>query len=155
MNLYEETNETEPVRELPAKNSEAGCRGSMRSVNGLESILIAEDEEQVTAALKIILEKVGYRVFIADNGREAVELFRRHREIALVLCDVEMPGQNGKETVMKIRAMNPDVRAIFMSGYSVDIIRNQGMIGENDELIIKPFTINGVLGKIREQLDRN
>ena len=121
---------------------------------GSETLLIAEDEEIVKDFLKKILEKAGYRVIVAGNGEEAVARFREHDDISLVLSDVVMPRKNGKEILAEIKEINPEIKVIFISGYTADIIQKRGIIEEGVEFITKPFSKNDLLRKIREVLDR-
>jgi PAS domain S-box-containing protein len=121
---------------------------------GTETLLIAEDEEIVKTLLKRTLEKAGYRVIVAGDGDEAIARFREHDDISLVLSDVVMPGKNGKEILTEMREINPEIKVIFISGYTADIIQKRGIMEEGIEFITKPFLKNQVLLKIREVLDR-
>ncbi len=120
---------------------------------GMETLLVAEDEEMVRVFLKRILERAGYRVIVAGDGEEAVARFKEHDDIALVLSDVVMPRKNGKEILEEIRKLKPEMKAIFISGYTADIIHKKGILEEGVEFITKPFTKNDLLRKIREVLD--
>jgi two-component system, cell cycle sensor histidine kinase and response regulator CckA len=122
-------------------------------VGGLETLLVAEDEEVVRAFLKRILEKAGYRVIVAGDGEEAVAQFREHGDISLVLSDVVMPKKNGKEILAEIRKIKPGIKMIFISGYTADIIHQKGEMDEGVEFIPKPFTKHNLLQKIRAVLD--
>lgn len=124
---------------------------------GTETLLIAEDEEIVKTLLKKTFEKAGYRVVEAADGNEALARFREHDDIALVLSDVVMPGKNGKEILAEIRAMNPGMKFIFISGYTADIIKQRGMgvVDEEVEIVTKPYSRDELLRKVREMLDRD
>lgn len=124
---------------------------------GTETLLIAEDEEIVKTLLKRTLERAGYRVLVAADGNEALERFREHDEIAMVLSDVVMPGKNGKEILAEIRGIRPGMKFIFISGYTADIIRERGMgvIEMGAEIMTKPFSKYDLLRKVREVLDRD
>jgi PAS domain S-box-containing protein len=121
---------------------------------GTETLLIAEDEEIVKAYLKRTLEKAGYRVIVAGDGVEAVARFREHDDISLVLSDVVMPRKNGKEILVEIKEINPGIKVIFISGYTADFIQKGDTIEEGVEFIMKPFSKNDLLKKVREVLDR-
>jgi PAS domain S-box-containing protein len=121
---------------------------------GMETLLLVEDEEIVKMFVKNILERAGYKVIIADNGEDAVARFREHDDISLVLSDVVMPRKTGKEMHDEIRRIKPDVKVIFISGYSADVMQKKGMFEENTEFITKPFKKNDLLQKVREVLDR-
>jgi PAS domain S-box-containing protein len=124
-------------------------------LNGVETLLVAEDEEIVRMFLKRILERAGYKVIVADDGEEAVARFREHGDISLVLSDVVMPGKNGREVLTEVRKMKPGIKVVFISGYAADMISRKGMIEEGTEFITKPFRKNDLLQKIREVLDRD
>ncbi len=120
---------------------------------GTETLLIAEDEEIVRYYLKKILEKAGYRVLSVCDGEEAVVLLRERNDISLVISDVVMPKQNGKELLTEIRKLKPEMKVIFISGYTSDIMHAKGIMEEGLNFIAKPFSRNILLRKIRELLD--
>jgi PAS domain S-box-containing protein len=122
---------------------------------GTETLLIAEDEEVVRVFMQKLLERAGYKVIAAADGEEAVALFREHEDISLVLSDVVMPGKNGKEVLAEIRMIRPEIKVIFISGYTADIVTRKGILEEGVEFIIKPLLKNDLLQKIREVLDKN
>lgn len=119
-----------------------------------ETILVAEDEETVRDSMKNILEAFGYNVIIAEDGNEAVEQFKRNAEkVRLLILDVVMPGLNGEEAFDTIHSINPEIRAIFTSGYTADIIRGQKIMSENAVFISKPVVPDKLLMKIKEVLE--
>jgi PAS domain S-box-containing protein len=122
---------------------------------GTETILVAEDEIIVREYLKNLLERAGYRVVVAGDGEEAVEIFAKHGDISLVLSDVVMPKKNGVEILKEIRKITPGIKVIFISGYSADVIRKMGDMEEGVEYIAKPFDKGRILSKIRDVLDQN
>ena len=94
-------------------------------------------------------------VIEATDGADAVAKYRENRErIHLLLLDGIMPQKNGREALREIQTLNPSVKAIFMSGYTADIISRKGIDTEGLELISKPFSPLALLAKIREVLDR-
>jgi two-component system, cell cycle sensor histidine kinase and response regulator CckA len=105
--------------------------------------------------MKRTLEKADYRVITAGDGEEAVARFRENDAIDLVLSDVVMPKKNGKEILDEIRKLRPDIKVIFSSGYTADILHAKGIREEGLEFMAKPFTTNDLLQKIREMLDRD
>jgi CheY-like chemotaxis protein len=121
---------------------------------GTETILIAEDAVMVRDLAKNILEEYGYHVIIAENGMDAIEVYRSNPGIALLILDVIMPGKNGKEVYAEIRGSKPDIRALFMSGYTANIIHKKGILDSGTEFISKPFSPNAFLRKVREVLDK-
>jgi len=119
---------------------------------GAKTVLVAEDEAIVRCFMKRMLEKEGYKVIVAEDGEEAVARFREHDDISLVLSDVVMPGKNGKEMLVDIRALKPGIKAVFISGYAAEVIKDKGLLDEGTELIRKPFDKNELLRKVREML---
>ena len=93
---------------------------------GTETLLVVEDEEIVKLFLKRTLEKAGYRVLAAGDGEEAIKLFREHDDISLVLSDMVMPRKNGKELLAEIRQLKPEMKFIFISGYTANIMDSEG-----------------------------
>ncbi|HQU14080.1 MAG TPA: response regulator, partial [Thermodesulfobacteriota bacterium] len=122
---------------------------------GTETVLLAEDEEVVRRLTREILSGNGYKVLEAGNGREALLLSEAHRgEIHLLLTDVAMPKMSGRELTERIRLQRPDLRILYMSGYTDDVILRQGVIEDGIPFLQKPFTPEALARKVREVLDR-
>ena len=121
---------------------------------GTETVLLAEDEELVRKLIRLVLEGAGYRVIEAKDGEEAIVLFRENREaVKLVITDVIMPRRNGKEVYDAVRSLQPEVKALFMSGYTADIIQNRGIIEQGMNYLAKPILPDTLLRKVRSVLD--
>jgi signal transduction histidine kinase len=121
----------------------------------LETILVAEDDLTVMGLLKGLLESNGYYVIGVNNGEDAVNEFIKNKEtIRLVLLDVIMPRKNGKEVFDEIASIRPDIKAIFISGYTSDVIDWKCTLREDVFLIQKPVQPVVLLAKLREALDR-
>lgn len=121
---------------------------------GSETILIAEDNENIRELFSTILQHHGYRVIKAVDGEDAVIKFRENRDqVRLVLLDGIMPRKNGKEVYEEIRVINPSIKAIFVSGYAEDIISREGLLDQGINFIQKPATPLALLHKVREVLD--
>jgi CheY-like chemotaxis protein len=139
----------EPVIKKEQGKSPVFLQGNM------ETILVAEDDAAVMGLLKGLLEKNGYNVITATNGEEAVRKFMDHRDsIRLILLDVIMPRKNGKEVYDEIIGIRSDIKAIFISGYTNDIIDWKGALQEDINLISKPVRPDDLLLKLREVLDK-
>lgn len=121
---------------------------------GTETLLVVEDEEIVKHFMKRTLEKAGYRVYVAGDGEEAMTLFREHDDISLVLSDVVMPRKNGKELLAEIRQIKPEMKVVFISGYTANIMDFEGLQGDGPDFIMKPFSKHELLVKLRDILDR-
>jgi PAS domain S-box-containing protein len=122
---------------------------------GKETILLAEDSLEVRASISAILREFGYKVIEAADGEDAMNKFKRHKnQIQLLILDMIMPKQNGKEAYEEIKKIRPDIQVIFVSGYTADIIRKKGIMEEGLEFILKPVSPILLMKKIREKLDR-
>lgn len=119
---------------------------------GNETVLVAEDNEDVRAFLKEVLIKHGYRVIEAQDGEDAIKKFMTHKDIDLIILDTVMPKKNGLEAFKEIYKLEPDVRVIFMSGYSRDIVLEKGIGDKEFDFIPKPVEVEKLLLKIREVL---
>jgi PAS domain S-box-containing protein len=122
---------------------------------GNETILIAEDEESLKEVASTILGHFGYKTILASDGVEAIEVFKDHRdEIDLLLLDVVMPRLGGWETYEKIKAIEPAVPALFVTGYSLNGIHTNFVLERGVDAIQKPYSAETLGRKIREILDR-
>jgi CheY-like chemotaxis protein len=123
---------------------------------GTETVLLAEDDEAVRELHMVILEEAGYRVIEAVEGVDALEKFTEQMaEVDMLATDVIMPRMNGKSLYEEIRKIRPDMKVLFMSGYTKDIIVERGIIDDACGVVTKPVNPHELLKKIREQLDRN
>lgn len=146
---------------LPAGNevAEPATTAAVQSQTvrgGSEGILIVEDEPVLRDMAHLILEQCGYRIFEAANGKEALEVWGRHKEkIHLLFTDMVMPeGVSGVELAEKLRAENTNLKIIFASGYTVDDISTEFLTRHNHARFLqKPYTSLGLLQVIREALD--
>ena len=120
-----------------------------------ETIIIAEDDPQVRESMRLLLQKNGYKIIVAENGEDAVRKFKENiGAVSLILLDVIMPVKNGREAYEEIKCIEPVIKTIFMSGYTDDIISRKGMLEEGFDLISKPINPDTLVRKIREVLDR-
>ena len=121
---------------------------------GSETILLVEDEDVVRGLARRILEQAGYSVVEAARADEALRFWAEHAaEIDLLLTDVVMPEMSGKELADKLKAQSPELKMLFMSGYTDEAIVHHGVLDSNVELIQKPFTPGGLIKKVRDVLD--
>jgi PAS domain S-box-containing protein len=121
---------------------------------GTETILLAEDNDQVRELLTGVLSGAGYRVIVAVDGEQAVLKFREHAEdIELLLFDMIMPKLNGKEACDQIRRLKPGVKTIFASGYAPDIVRHKVALEDGSFLIAKPVSPHDLMRTVRCVLD--
>jgi PAS domain S-box-containing protein len=121
---------------------------------GEELILVVDDEDSIRSLAEEMLESGGYKVLLAENGLEAAEIYeKRGKEIGLVILDMVMPKMGGREAFLKLKAMDPEVKALLSTGYSQDgktqTILDSGVKG----FLQKPYRLNALLSKVRSVLD--
>jgi len=122
---------------------------------GTETVLLAEDEAAVRAVARHALERQGYTVLEASSGEAALDLAERHSgRIHLLLTDVIMPGMNGRALALRLSELRPDLRVVYMSGYTEEAITRHGVLEPGLTYVQKPFTPEGLARKVREVLDR-
>jgi PAS domain S-box-containing protein len=123
-------------------------------LKGSETILLVDDEEIIIEVGKKLLEELGYRVLIAQNGKEAIEVYRSHGdEIDMVLLDMIMPDMSGSETFDKLKEMAPGIKVVLSSGYSINGDAKKLLDRGCKGFIQKPFNLAAVSQKTREILD--
>ena len=122
---------------------------------GSETILLAEDNESVRHLIEQTLISYGYRVLIACDGEEALDIFRRHgKEIAMVVLDVVMPKKGGKQAYDEMIRTIPELKVLFLSGYSANAIHESFVLLPGLSFLQKPFGPDVLARKVREVLDR-
>lgn len=122
---------------------------------GTETVLMAEDDASLRKLTRIVLEAFGYSVITAEDGEDAIAKFIENRErIDLVMLDMIMPKKSGKEAYEEIRKISPDIKALFVSGYTMDTIKSHELTGSGFDFINKPVSSKDLLRKVREILDR-
>lgn len=122
---------------------------------GSETVLLVEDEPVVRELGALVLSSLGYRVFEASNGREAITLIEQRRDnpFQLVVTDVVMPEMGGRELAQRLRELSPGTRLLYSSGYTHDAIEKTDLLEEGINFLQKPYTMSVLAGKIREVLD--
>ena len=137
--------------EIPAREKYDGPQDLLK---GDETVLVVEDEDVVRNLCVTVLEKLGYRVLSASNGKDAIAVAREHgAPIGLLLTDVMMPGMNGAELATQLVLMYPDMKVLFTSGYTDDTIVHRGVLDDGVSFIAKPYSLSGLSKKIREVLE--
>jgi two-component system cell cycle sensor histidine kinase/response regulator CckA len=123
---------------------------------GTERILLVDDEAPVRAVVRLMLERLGYRVIEAENGAEALGIIETSMDrIDLILTDLVMPELHGGDLGESIRASTPARRVLYMSGYTGDEITRRGLAQTDMTLLKKPFTPDALARAVREVLDRD
>ena len=118
-----------------------------------ETILLVEDEDVILRTTKRILESLGYRVIATDSPQDALRIAaERHGQIDLLLTDVIMSGMNGPELVRHLQGTQPAIRHLFMSGYTANLLEEQGVKENHAHFIQKPFSRNALAHKVKATL---
>ncbi|EKD37212.1 MAG: hypothetical protein ACD_75C01215G0001, partial [uncultured bacterium] len=121
---------------------------------GSETIFVVEDDASVGRLVESVLKRYGYNVILAGSGEEALEIYQsRSHDISLALLDVIMPKMNGKELCEKLRERSPQLKVLFLSGYTADLIQDKGIAMDGIDLIRKPAKPMELARKVREMLD--
>ena len=142
-----------PIKAGKVVSSEAAvCHQPIRG--GDETILVVDDEDNVRGCLNLFLTTLGYRVLLAQDGREAIKLFREEGDkVDLVVMDVIMPNMNGRDAAMEIRKMKKDIKIIFISGYPYDSIHERKLLEDDALLVMKPVMPTDLARRLRAALD--
>jgi CheY-like chemotaxis protein len=122
--------------------------------SGSETILFAEDEQLLREIVQSTLESMGYKVIVAANGKEALEIYKKHfKSIALVLTDIGLPKLLGTDVFAMMKEINPDVKVVFASGFMSLETKSELLREGAKGFILKPYNLNEVLQIVREVLD--
>ena len=122
---------------------------------GKETVLVAEDNDELRKLMKEVLARKGYTVLEARDGEDALRVFEVHREqIDLLVLDVVMPRRNGRDVYEEILKTKPYAKVLFTSGYTGDVVLDKGIRDETVNFISKPLSPEDLLRKVREVLDR-
>jgi two-component system, cell cycle sensor histidine kinase and response regulator CckA len=140
------------VREKATKWAPESRTGDLPT--GHETVLLVEDEELVRDLAERMLSRLGYEVLAARNGGEAFMIAETRKErIDLLLTDVVMPGMSGRELANRIAPLHPELKVLYTSGYTENIIVHHGVVDEGVSFIGKPYTAQGLARKLRDVLD--
>jgi two-component system cell cycle sensor histidine kinase/response regulator CckA len=140
------------VEEEPKQAAPTASAALMKG--GSETVLLVEDEDMVRKLASELLAEGGYTVLEANGGEEAIQLGKEHTaRIDLLITDVVMPKLSGKEVAEQLRAIHPETRVLFMSGYTDEAIVHHGIVDSDIAFIQKPFSERALAQKIRDVLD--
>ena len=123
------------------------------ALDGSETVLVAEDEEAVRLIIAKALEARGYRVLSARDGSEALELAAGHGGIDLLVTDVVMPDMNGRELSRCLTEARPNLRTLYLSGYTDDAMLHRGVLQEGVAFLQKPFSLGALARKVRDVIE--
>ncbi len=124
------------------------------SALGSETLLVVEDETQVRELMRDILIAQGYKVLTAEDGVDALQVAQRHEDpIHLLISDVVMPRMSGRALADQLRAIRPEIRVLFTSGYTDDAILRHGVLDKGTDFLAKPFELETLARRVRSVLD--
>ncbi len=124
-------------------------------LSGQESLLLVEDDKDVAKFAHSALSELGYKVKIAENGQQALEIINaQDNHTDLLITDLIMPVMNGKELSEKVQEINPEISVLFVSGYTEEHIVDKGELDKDINFLAKPYTVGALSKRIREILDR-
>jgi two-component system cell cycle sensor histidine kinase/response regulator CckA len=145
-NIFLPTTEKKIIQEEPLPEN---------LLKGAETILVVDDEDMIINICKHLLEEMGHKVLIAKSGKEALEIYEKNNdEIDMVILDMVMPDMGGGETYNKLKQINPEVKVLLASGYSIDGQASEILARGCNGFIQKPFHMENLSHKIREILEK-
>jgi PAS domain S-box-containing protein len=119
-----------------------------------EAILVVEDDSDLRSYLTDVLRSLDYRVIAAPNAEAALDVLRSDRTVDLLLTDIVMPGSNGRDLGKEAERIRPDLRVLYMTGYSRNAVFHQGRLDEGVDLLQKPISQAQLATRVRAALDR-
>ena len=138
-------------RDVQAEEKERTC---VEYLGGSETVLIVEDDDSLRNFAQKALQQHGYRTLAAENGEEALKVGKEHDgQIDLMLTDVVMPKMSGREVAERLQPLYPQMKVIYMSGYTDNAIAHHGVLAPGLNFLEKPFAPEGLSRKVREVLD--
>ena len=143
---------------LPASEKEPSKEKELNKevLRGTETVLVVDDEDIIIDVCQQVIEKLGYEVWAAKSGKEAIDILKKNADkIHLVILDMIMPEMDGGDTYDRLREINPDVKVLLASGYSIDGRATEILKRGCNGFIQKPFNLENLSNKIREVLDKN
>ena len=141
-----------PRVETPAEDESGTGAAPPRSV-GDETLLVVEDEESVRNLTVRMLKQLGYSVLVAASGIEAIEISGSFaRRISLLVTDVVMPNMSGRQLADELKLTRPEMRVLYLSGYTEDAVIHHGVLDSGVEFLAKPFSREMLAKKVREIL---
>jgi len=118
-----------------------------------ETLLLVEDDAGMRKMGEMMLEGLGYRVLAAESPQDAIRLVKEHPGgIQLLITDVVMPDMNGRQLAEKLLEIEPNLKCLFMSGYTANVIAHHGVLDKDVHFIDKPFSIKAIAEKVRDIL---
>ena len=161
INVYSEQSEGTTVKIYLTRHAEQAVAANREDILEIplscgEMLLLVEDDGSILKLGKRILEDLGYNVLAANTPNEAIRLAEEHAgEINLLITDVVMPEMNGRQLAGQLQSVFPNLKTLFMSGYTANVIAHRGVLDDGVCFIPKPFSKKNMAVKVREVLDRD
>ena len=126
----------------------------MGLTKGRETILLVEDDQAILKMTEKMLKQLGYQILTAQTPKEAINIAQKYtNNIHLLITDVVMPDMSGPELTERLLTIFPNIKVLFMSGYTANVIAHQGVLDEGVHFIQKPFSIKDLSTKVRSILE--
>jgi CheY-like chemotaxis protein len=142
---------------LPKVYEDAEAVSPLKSDNdtrgGSETIIIAEDDPEIRDVAEEYLSRLGYRVLTCENGKSALDASIASGAVDLLVTDLIMPGINGKELATRMTTLHKELKVLYTSGYTADIIGRHGMLEPGVEFLPKPYVLSDLGRRVRECID--
>ncbi|MBI2504353.1 MAG: response regulator [Candidatus Latescibacteria bacterium] len=140
--------------QIAASTEPVAQKAALQIPRGSEAVLLVEDEKALRNLIGLLLREEGYTVLEAGDGQEALRLSAQHQgAIHLIVTDMVLPGMSGRDLVGQLIALRPELKTVYISGYSEEIISRQGALEPGTAFLQKPFKFEALLLKVREVLD--
>lgn len=140
---------------MKATNKGAQLPEAIKAIEERLAVLIVEDDDIVRTMVNKTLTREGYKVILASSGQEAIKLFKDSAEkIGLLITDIVMPQMDGQTLAEQLRVIQPDLKVLFMSGYTADYLEHRNKNTANVPLISKPFSIVHLRDVVSQLLPR-
>jgi len=158
INVYSEPGHGTTIKiYLPCCQGQAETKDAVQeqtTPGGTETVLLVEDEKMLLEFVGTILEEQGYKVLSAGTPADALTIAREyHSPIHLLVTDVVMPGMNGRELKEALTPLYPDIKTLYMSGYTANVIAHCGVLDDGTAFLQKPFSINALAVKVRQVIE--
>jgi CheY-like chemotaxis protein len=141
-----------PRQELKEAANEQ-LRKPAKIPTGIETVLLVEDEKSLLKFTRMLLEELGYTVLSSDSPIAAIQIAKEcNKKIHLLITDVVMPEMSGRDLCMQVQTSQPNLKCLFMSGYTADVIAHHGVLDEGVQFLQKPFSREALATKIRDVL---
>lgn len=125
------------------------------TLRGAETVLFVDDEDMIIEIVEEMLEQLGYKVLIVRSGKEAIEIYEKNKErIDMVILDMVMPDMSGGDTYDRLKEINPDIKVLLASGYSLNGTATEILDRGCNGFIQKPAKMGALSQKLREILDK-